>query len=430
MNKIPDFFGMYMYSNYDQLRRMRRDFPKRCAKATPSGIPCEYYTMPRNVDAPPTGYTPYTQHQVYDVNNKGELVRVSIRVPKYRDAEGNVCEETLSMVEGKYTHDALELLHQKFRNPAWTYDDLRKSFPLGKNAAKDAYETLLPWAKYNCVFPNYPDSYTHLWFISVPYKQSILTFCTYFDFGAEPESLEFSLFDILIDDDFESLPKNMEKYAYGSNLKACICMPANHKLYEKLHTILPDARYVFDEFQLLTIMKDCANKNQEIKQPFLSQRAETLAILKQLFYKECSAQKAQSVCVSSIRFLFDYRNINDLDLFKNNLELILHEQPDFIEGYFEINKFHLFLPFQIQKSMQEFLKQHGYEATRLSYMLLSQIRDLPYVEPFSCYSIVPALMTDEELEAMMEENETIIENALMSSVLDNLKWMSNGPLIY
>ena len=39
-------------------------------------------------------------------------------------------------------------------------------------------------------------------------------------------------------------------------------------------------------------------------------------------------------------------------------------------------------------------------------------------------------MTDEELEAMMEENETIIENALMSSVLDNLKWMSNGPLIY
>ena len=107
-------------------------------------------------------------------------------------------------------------------------------------------------------------------------------------------------------------------------------------------------------------MKDCTNKNQEIKQPFLSQRAETLAILKQLFYKECSAQKAQVVCVSGIRFLFDYRNMNDLNLFKNNLELILHEQPHFIEGYFEINEFHLFLPFQIQKSMQEFLKQHGY----------------------------------------------------------------------
>lgn len=363
MNKIPYFFGEYMYNNYNQLRRMRRDFPKRCAKTTPSGIPCEYYTMPRNVDASPAGYTPYTQHQIFDVNNKGKLVRVSIRVPRYKDENGNVCEEVFSMVEGKYTHDALELLHQKFRNPAWTYDDLRKSFPLGKNAATDAYETLLPWAKRNRVFPDYPYSYTHLWFVSVPYKQSILTFCTYFDFGAKPESLEFSLFDILIDDDFESLQKNMEKYAYGSNLRTCICMPANHKLYKKLHAILPDAKYVFDEFQLLTIMKHCANKNQEIKQSFLSQRAETLAILKQLFYKECSAQKAQAVCVSGIRFLFDYKNINDLDLFKNSLELILQEQPGFIKSYFETSEFHLFLPFQIQKSIQEFLKQHGYEAT-------------------------------------------------------------------
>lgn len=430
MNKIPDFFGEYTYNNYDQLRRMRRDFPKRCAKITPSGIPCEYYTMPRNVDASPAGYTPYTQHQIFDVNNNGKLVRVSIRVPRYKDENGNVCEEVFGMVEGKYTHDALELLHQKFRNPAWTYDDLRKSFPLGKNAATDAYETLLPWAKCNRVFPDYPYSYTHLWFVSVPYKQSILTFCTYFDFGAKTESLEFSLFDILIDDDFESLQKNMEKYAYGSNLRACICMPANYKLYKKLHAILPDAKYVFDEFQLLTIMKHCANKNQEIKQSFLSQRAETLAILKQLFYKECSAQKAQAVCVSGIRFLFDYRNINDLDLFKNSLELILQEQPGFIKSYFETSEFHLFLPFQIQKSMQEFLKQHGYEATRLSYMLLSQIRDLPYVEPLSCYNIVPALMTDEELEEMIEENENIISNALMSSVLDNLKWMSSGPFIY
>lgn len=63
-------------------------------------------------------------------------------------------------------------------------------------------------------------------------------------------------------------------------------------------------------------------------------------------------------------------------------------------------------------------------------MLLSQIRDLPYVEPLSCYNIVPELMTDEELEEMIEENENIISNALMSSVLDNLKWMSNGPFIY
>lgn len=429
MNKIPDFFGMYAYDNYDQLRRLRRDFPKRCAETTPSGIPCEYYTMPRNVDAPPHGYTPYTQHQIYDVNNEGKLVRVCVRIPQYIDSNGKVCQETFHMENGKYTHDALNMLHQKFCNPEWTYDNLQKSFPLGKNATADAYQTLLPWAKRNHVFPDYPDSYTHLWFVSVPYKQSILTFCTYGYLDEEPTSFEFSLFDILIDNDFESL-QNLKKYAYGSNKTACICMPANYDLYKILHTILPDAKYTFDEFQSLTVMKHCANKIPEIKQLFLSKRTETLAILKQLFYRKCSTQKAQSVCVSAIRFLLDYSNTHDLSWFKNSLELILQEQPHFIDDYFEINEFHLFLPFQIQKSIQDFLKKRGYEATRLSYMLLARVRNLPYVEPDACYSIVAAFMTEEEIDEMYEEYKQVEFNALMSSVLENLDWMSNGEFPY
>lgn len=427
MNKIPDFWGVYMYSNYDQLRRMRRDFPKRCATATPSGIPCEYYTMPRNVDALPAGYTPYTQHQVYDVNNKGELVRVSIRVPRYKDENGNVCEEVLSMVEGKYTHDAMDMLHQYFRDPAYTYDDLLKRFPLGKNATTDAYDTLLPWAKRNHAFPAYPDRYTHLWFVSVPYKQSILTFCTYAYLGDKPKYLEFSLFDICIDDNFDSLKQNMQRHAYGSNKKACICIPANYALYKTLHSVLPDATYTFDEFQLLTVMKDYADKHPEAKTNFLSLRSETLIALKQMYCRSCSVKEAQSICAFTIKFLLDYRNSDDLG-FINDLEFILREQPNFIDSFFEINEFHMLLPFQIQKAIQEFRKKRGYEPERLSYMLLSSVRNLEYVEPDRCYSFNPAFMTDEELEEMKEIDEEIIHNALMSSVLETLDKMSDGIL--
>lgn len=427
MNKIPDFFGAYMYSNYDQLRRMRRDSPKRCAETTPSGIPCEYYTMPRNVDAPPAGYTPYSQRQVYDVNNAGELVRVSIRVPKYIDSNGNICEEAFKMTPGKYTHDALNMLHQRFCNPAWTYDDLQRKFPLGKNATKDACETLLPWAQRNHVFPNYPNSYTHLWFVSVPYKKSILTFCTYAYLGDMPKYLEFSLFDICIDDNFDSLQQNMKKYVYGSNKKACICIPANYTLYKTLHSILPDATYTFDEFQLLTVMKDYADKHPEAKTNFLSLRSETLIALKQMYCRSCSVKEAQSICSFTIKFLLDYRNSDDLG-FINDLEFILREQPNFIDSFFEINEFHMLLPFQVQKAIQEFRKKRGYEPERLSYMILSSVRNLEYVQPDRCYSFTPAFMTDEELEEMKEENEEIIHNALMSSVLETLDKMSNGIL--
>lgn len=80
------FSNAYRYEEYKQLQSLKRDFPKRCAKETPSNIPCEYYTMPRTINLPPAGYTPYTTHQIYDVNNAGDLVRVSIRV---RELLGN-----------------------------------------------------------------------------------------------------------------------------------------------------------------------------------------------------------------------------------------------------------------------------------------------------------------------------------------------------
>ena len=72
--------------------------------------------------------------------------------------------------------------------------------------------------------------------------------------------------------------------------------------------------------------------------------------------------------------------------------------------------------------------ERHYEPERLSYMLLSSVRNLEYVEPDRCYSFNPAFMTDEELEEIKEINEDIIHNALMSSVLETLNKMSNGIL--
>lgn len=438
MAEIPDFFGIYMYYNYDHLRRLKREYPKRHSAQTPGGIPCEYYTMPRNIFTKPAGYTPYTAHQIYDVNHAGELVRVSIRVPKYIDDEGNVCEETFQMPDEKYTYGALNLLHQKFRNPEWSYDDLQKTFPLKKNATKDAYDVLLPWAEKNHVFPHYPEQYSHLWFVSVPYKESLLTFCTYtYVDDKEPSDWEFSLFDVLVDENFETLNK-LKRCAYGANKKAFICIPANYPLYKILHDILPDATYVFDEFQLLTITEKYADDIPTDKEIFLSKRTEVLTILKELYYRKCSSQKAISVCKPIIDFLADYiksaglddKKAKGLDYYKNDLNLIKKNQPDFINNYFNIDEFHRFLPFQIKESTQLFLKQRGYAATRLAYMILSNVSDLPYVEPAAQRSIVPALMTEDEIEDVYYQKEKYYYNSRMSSVLEDLNLLSIEDFVY
>lgn len=445
VTEIPAFFGAYMYNNYDQLRRLKRDYPKRLSTHTPSGIPCEYYTMPRNIFTKPAGYTPYTAHQIYDVNHAEELVRVSIRVPKYIDNGGNIHEETIAMPNGKYTHDALNLLHQKFRNPAWSYDNLQKAFPLGSNATKDAYEVLLPWARKNNVFPHYPAHYSHLWFIAVPYKESTLTFCTYaYVNDEEPSDWEFSLFDVLVDENFETL-NELKRCAYGTNKKAFICMPANYTLYKILHDILPNATYVFDEFQLLTITEKCADEIPTDAELFLSKRTDVLAIQKELYYKKCSPQKARSVCYPVIRFLKDYilpKNLdsekgkdqdypkrNYLDSYKKSLNLILKEQSYFIDNYFNIDEFHLFIPFQIKASIKLFLKQRGYAASRLAYMILSNVTNLPYVEPAAQYCIIPVQMVKEE-PTLYGEADKHHDNSLISSVLRDLNWMSTGEFIY
>lgn len=87
------------------------------------------------------------------------------------------------------------------------------------------------------------------------------------------------------------------------------------------------------------------------------------------------------------------------------------------------------LLFQLKSAIQDFLKSRGYEADRLAYMLLSSIKNLPYVDPYVVYDMDLSSLTDEELEALWEEGEQITFNALISSIIEQLKWMSDGPFI-
>ena len=148
----------------------------------------------------PAGYTAYTSNTVYDVNCIKELVRVSVRVPRYKETDGQIYTEEFHMMPGEYSHAALNKLHADFCDPGYTFEALCKNYPLGKNASQKAYELLLPWARYNHVFPGYPIEYSFLQFTDIPYKDSILTFCLTCTEDEDP-----SLFDILVDDNFDSL---------------------------------------------------------------------------------------------------------------------------------------------------------------------------------------------------------------------------------
>lgn len=425
-----DFQHCYEYLRYSDLRHFLRIYPvpKRCAAYTPGGISCEYYTVPRLVkDKVPAGYTSYTAHTVYDVNQAHELVRVSVRVPRYKDTYGNICIEDFGCIKSKYTHDALNLLHQKFCNPAYLFDDLSNDFPLGKNASKKAYELLLPWAQKNRVFPEYPYSFSFLQFIDIPYKKSTLTFCLTCSENEEP-----SLFDILIDDNFDqlaSLKTLREDPLY-------ICLGSNNKLYQTLHSHFPNAIYVFNPFSLIATLEQCASNIPDDKQIFLSRRSEIVDTMKKLCLNHYPAERIAPIYESAIKFLLNYpstRNMQTdiLDAFRNNLQSIARQQPDFISSkkYCEQTAFHSFAIFQLQKAIKLFSKSKGYETTRLVYMLLSSIKDLPYVETRKFYCLPPDFFTDEVCEKIEEESERIMCNSFISSIVERINWMSTGEFV-
>ena len=361
----------FQYYEYKDLKFADRmvPIPRKCAEYTPGGIPCEYYTVPRMSDLP-AGYTAY-KIKKYDVSDEKKLVRVGLRLSKYRKPDGKTGTEEIDTFEGKYSFAALKMLHEDFCDPCCTFDLLKKKYPLNKNASMDAYDTLLPWARKNHIFPDYPHDFTHLWFSQLFYKNTKLTFCfTY----KKKEGL--SLIDIIEDNEDEFI-KKLSKCKNEEN--KYICLPADYELYDKLHKIYPDVVYVFDVFQVAEIIDNCISSNEVTKEEwfrFEAKKKQIESTLKILEEKESTWKEAEASCKSVINFLLQDGKRRELDEFKKNMELIMREQPDFIYDFFKIKEYHVFLPNELQNTMEDFLKSRGYNSQRLVYMILSRAREV------------------------------------------------------
>lgn len=357
----------FQYYEYKDLKFADRmiPIPRKCAEYTPGGIPCEYYTVPRMSDLP-AGYTAY-KIKKYDVSDEKKLVRVGLRLSKYRKPDGKTGTEEIDTFEGKYSFAALKMLHEDFCDPCCTFDLLKKKYPLNKNASMDAYDTLLPWARKNHIFPDYPHDFTHLWFSQLFYKNTKLTFCfTY------KKREGFSLIDI-IEDNEEEFIKRLSRCKNEKN--KYICLPADYELYDKLHKIYPDAVYVFDVFQIAEIIDKCISSNEVTKEErfkYEAKKRQLVDTLKFLEEKESTWKEAEASCKSVINFLLQDGKRRELDEFKKNMELIIREQSGFIEDFFKIREYHVFLPNELQSTMEDFLKSRGYNPARLSYMLLAE----------------------------------------------------------
>ncbi len=383
-----EYWGKPRYYEYRDLQMFKRTYPKRCAEYIQEVIPCEYYTVPRTLyKETPQGYTGYKYK--YDVNKERKLVRVGIRIPKYGSDRENVYEEVVAMKDERYSFEALELLHHDFCDPACTIELLRKKYPLNKNTSTDAYQLLLPWAKENHVLPDYPRSFDYLWFVQMHYKKSTLTFCVSGKQNKEPE-----LFDIIENDNYEDLYKLQSVYEWMDHLgekTISICLDADGKLYRALNEIFPDATYVYHVFQIQTVLEVCINKLKDGEKAVCTMQERRLQYaLQELEEGKGSKELEKAECKSVINYLMQSKNkvINqEAELIRHELKEILRDRKDFIDQFFEAEYFHFSMILKLQNVMKIFMKTRGYEPNRLIYMILSYVKNMKKIEPYSCYEV-------------------------------------------
>lgn len=390
-----EYIGNAKYCEYRDLQMFERTYPKRCAEYIQGIIPCEYYTVPRTLhEEKPQGYSAYKYK--YDVNNAGELVRVGIRIPKYGNDKESAREENMFMIDERYSFKALELLHHDFCDPACTIDILRKKYPLKNNTSTDAYNLLLPWAKANRIFPDYPRKFDYLWFVQLHYKKSTLTFCIAGVDDKEPE-----LFDIIENNDFRDLYKLQNAYEWIRDMEGrtiSICLDSDIKLYRILKDIFPDAIYIYNVFQIQTVLKDCLGKLKGEERSTCTMHERKLRhVLQELEAGRESKERVKSECVPVINYLLQSKNkvINqEIELIRQGLEEILRGKNDFIDQFFEVERFHSSMIQKLQVLMKTFMKTRGYEPNRLVYMILSYVKNMKKIEPYSCYE-VPMYLAEE-----------------------------------
>lgn len=365
---------MHRYLKYSDLLKFKKIEPKRCASSISDNVQCEYYQAPRTVtNLAPAGYTSYTKYSVYDIDDNGKIVRVSVRIPKYKDNDGIIREEAFETVADDYTDAAFSVLHQDFCDLSCTYSYLQNRYPLGKNASTHALELLLPWAKKKNLFPEYPQNLSYLWFVSVPYKTTILTFCLNCSPDAE------SIYDICVGNDFKKL-QQLGKSVFLQN-QLSICMPANYSLYQILKRIFPNARYYFDKFQLLTVLENCIKKESAYKDILLIKQIELKSALEQI--TKNSSDSIEKICNASFNYLLGLQNcqINGLDEFLLEMESILHEQSEFCKSYFSIPEFRSLFPLHLETELRRFSKSRGYEPSRFAYIFLSSLKPAKTTPP-------------------------------------------------
>ena len=365
---------MHRYLKYSDLLKFKKIEPKRCAASISDNVRCEYYQAPRAVtNMTPAGYTSYTKYSVYDIDDKEKIVRVSVRIPKYKDNDGIIREEAFETVADDYTDAAFSALHQDFCDLSCTFEFLQSKYPLGKNATKHALELLLPWAQKKELFPEYPRQFSYLWFVAVPYKTTTLTFCLNCSPSAE------SIYDICVGNDFEKL-QQLEKSVFIQN-KLSVCMPANYSLYQILKDLFPTARYYFDKFQLLTVLENSVKKDSAYKDILLVKQAELKSALEQL--TKNSPDSIEKICNATFNYLLGLQNcqIDGLDKFLLEMESILHEQHDFCGPYFSIPEFRSLFPIHLEDELRKFAKSRGYEPHRFAYIFLSSLKPANITSP-------------------------------------------------
>lgn len=381
------------YYEYSDLTSLIRTYPKRCASHTQGGIPCEYYTVPRQHTENPAGYTGYVFR--YDISNTGKLTRIGIRQPKYTDQNGNTQIEPIETYDGKYSPDILMRMHEDYINTDLTYKQFAAEYPFGHNATQDAYNALKDGLLYH---PNYPSELDYLWFIQTSVRNQTLTFCFQCS-ECKPEVL----FDILIDaDDFDRFRAIMTQNDSVTN-DLLICINSDIELYDFLREIFPTARFCYDMYGL-AIAFDCLAKlepDPAIKKDIRRNRNKLKEALTSFYKKEteCSMTLSKDLPLKTL-----YGEIIDLEVefesielsdpadtyrndFLNKLETFFDLNSYFFDDYFFTPCFHYPLPQEIITIYAKKVAKLGaFGIHRLAYIMLnimSNIQDGKYMVEIS-----------------------------------------------
>ena len=161
--------------------------------------------------------------------------------------------------------------------------------------------------------------------------------------------------------------------------------------------LLSKSRFIYQEETKMyykdnqNVLKDCLGKLKGEERSTCTMHERKLRhVLQELEAGRESKERVKSECVPVINYLLQSKNkvINqEIELIRQGLEEILRGKNDFIDQFFEVERFHSSMIQKLQVLMKTFMKTRGYEPNRLVYMILSYVKNMKKIEPYSCYEI-------------------------------------------